>query len=196
MSDKGDDARRRIVAGAADLLGRRGPGTTSIRETARHAGAPLGSTYHYFPGGKDELLAEAVRHTGATVAAGLRRALREGPEQGLRSYLALWRSLLVEGDFRAGCPVLAVAVQEPGREGPSPALEAAAEAFDTWQGLLEGSLREHGVPDGEAGEVAALAVAAAEGAVALCRARRTTDALDAVEARLGALIRAATAGRP
>ncbi|MGW9350981.1 LmrA/YxaF family transcription factor [Nocardiopsis flavescens] len=63
-------------------------------------------------------------------------------------------------------------------------------------GPLEGSLREHGVPDGEAGEVAALAVAAAEGAVALCRARRTTDALDAVEARLGALIRAATAGRP
>ncbi|WP_394341622.1 hypothetical protein [Nocardiopsis sp. FIRDI 009] len=41
-------------------------------------------------------------------------------------------------------------------------------------------------------EVAALTVAAVEGAVAMCRAQRTSAALDAVDAQLNALVRAAT----
>ena len=54
------DARERMVAGAADMIGRRGASATSLRELAKHSGAPLGSTYHYFPGGKAQLAAEAV----------------------------------------------------------------------------------------------------------------------------------------
>jgi AcrR family transcriptional regulator len=184
--------RERIVAGAAEMLGRRGLNATSIRETAKHAGAPLGSTYHYFPGGKGQLAAEAVRHAGDTVAAGLRRALRQGPVAGLRSYLDLWRTLLRDSDHRTGCPVLAVSVEEPPAGERPAALEAAAEAFDSWQSLLSASLREHGAQPEQAEQLAALTVAAAEGAVAMCRARRTTAALDAVEAQLVPLVRAAT----
>jgi AcrR family transcriptional regulator len=182
--------RERIVAGAADLLGRRGLNATSIRETAKHAGAPLGSTYHYFPDGKDQLAAEAVRYAGDRVAAGLRGALRQGPVAGLGAYLDLWRGVVVDGDYRVGCPVLAVAVEEA--DGPTTALRAAADAFATWQGLLADSLREHGTPSGQAAQLAALAVAAVEGAVAMCRAQRTTAALDAVGAQLNTLLRAAT----
>ncbi|MFE0739517.1 TetR family transcriptional regulator, partial [Streptomyces sp. NPDC058855] len=40
-------SRERIVAGAADMISRRGLSATSIREMAKHAKAPLGSTYHY-----------------------------------------------------------------------------------------------------------------------------------------------------
>lgn len=61
-------ARERIVAGAADMISRRGLNATSIRETAKHARAPLGSTYHYFPEGKQQLATEAVRYTGEWVA--------------------------------------------------------------------------------------------------------------------------------
>ncbi|MFI6579484.1 TetR/AcrR family transcriptional regulator, partial [Nocardiopsis sp. NPDC050513] len=144
MSENELSARERIVVGAAEMLSRRGLNATSIRETAKHAGAPLGSTYHYFPDGKGQLAAEAVRYAGDTVAAGLRRALRKGPAAGLRAYLDLWRSIILDNGYRVGCPVLAVAIEEPETEERPAALRAAAEVFDTWQDLLAASLREHG----------------------------------------------------
>ncbi|MFE4574745.1 TetR family transcriptional regulator, partial [Streptomyces chartreusis] len=64
------------------MISRRGLNATSIRETAKHARAPLGSTYHYFPDGKQQLATEAVRYTGAWVARSLRKELAAGPVAG------------------------------------------------------------------------------------------------------------------
>ncbi len=147
-----------------------------------------------------------MRYAGDRVAAGLRRALRQGPEAGLGAYLDLRRTVILDGGFRVGCPVLAVAVEEPeapggdgGAEGAGErpaALEAAAEAFDTWQSLLASSLREYGTPPEQAGQLAVLIVSAVEGAVAVCRAQRSTAALDAVGPQLKALVGAATNPAP
>ena len=60
-------SREQIVTGAADMIRRRGLNATSIREVAKHAGTPLGSTYHYFPGGKNQLATEAVQWAADTV---------------------------------------------------------------------------------------------------------------------------------
>lgn len=106
-------SRERIVAGAADMISRRGLNATSIRELAKHAKAPLGSTYHYFPEGKGQLATEAVQYAGEVVARILRKELDAGPLAGLQAFLALWRGIVVESGFRAGCPVLAVSVEEP-----------------------------------------------------------------------------------
>jgi AcrR family transcriptional regulator len=184
------DVRQQIVAGAADLIRRRGLAATSVRGLAEHAAAPLGSTYHYFPGGKQQLATEAVRFAGDTTARTLRDALDAGPVAGLRAFLALWRKLLIHTDFRAGCPVLAVAVEEPASD-ESAAHSAAAEAFRSWETLLAGTLREQGVGNRDAEELATLVVAAAEGAVAMCRAERSTRPLDNVAGRLEALVDAA-----
>ncbi|GAA1749788.1 TetR/AcrR family transcriptional regulator [Streptomonospora arabica] len=194
MSGSGPQARRRIVAGAADMISRRGLNATSIRETAKHAEAPLGSTYHYFPDGKEQLAAEAVRYAGERVARRLGWELRAGPVAGLEAFLALWRTVLLESGFRAGCPVLAVSVEEPpSDEAPAP-LAAAAEAFDSWEELLSASLREHGAPPEQSDQTAALVVAAVEGAVAMCRAKRSTLPLDRVAERLHALMRGSLGG--
>lgn len=181
-------SRERIVAGAADLISRRGLNAASIREVAKHAKAPLGSTYHYFPEGKQQLATEAVRHGGDAVARLLRKELEAGPVAGLRAFLGLWRGIVVQSDFRAGCPVLAVSVEEPSDAEPPPALVAAAEAFDTWQRLLTEALCEQGVDPGRAPEIAALVVAAVEGAIAMCRAQRDTQPLDRVARQLEAVL--------
>jgi AcrR family transcriptional regulator len=183
-------ARQRIVAGAADMISRRGLSATSIREMAKHADAPLGSTYHYFPDGKQQLAAEAVRHAGEMIARSLRKALRAGPGAGLGAFLALWRAIVVDTDFRAGCPVLAVAIEEPPTGEIPPALAGAAEVFDEWENLLAASLREHGAEPRQAAQVATLIVAAVEGAVAMCRAKRSTEPLDRTAEQLQQLIRA------
>ncbi|ALC18403.1 TetR/AcrR family transcriptional regulator [Streptomyces pristinaespiralis] len=193
-SSSGTQSRERIVAGAADMISRRGLSATSIREMAKHAEAPLGSTYHYFPEGKQQLAAEAVRHTGEWVARALRKELEAGPAAGLRAFLALWRKIVVDTDFHAGCPVLAVAIEEPPADEVPPALAAAAEVFDRWEGLLADSLREHGADAEQAAQVATLIVAAVEGTVALCRAKRSTEPLDRTAAQLQALIATTISG--
>ncbi|WP_374214644.1 TetR/AcrR family transcriptional regulator [Streptomyces sp. SKN60] len=184
-------SRERIVAGAADMISRRGLSATSIREMAKHAKAPLGSTYHFFPEGKQQLAGEAVRHTGEWVARSLRKELEAGPAAGLRAFLDLWRKIVVDSDFHAGCPVLAVAIEEPPADEVPPALAAAAEVFEQWETLLAASLRDHGAGGERAAQLATLVVAAVEGTVAMCRAKRSTQPLDHTAAQLQVLIAAA-----
>ncbi|MFF7870892.1 TetR/AcrR family transcriptional regulator [Streptomyces qaidamensis] len=187
-------ARERIVAGAADMISRRGLNATSIREMAKHARAPLGSTYHYFPEGKQQLATEAVRYTGEWVARRLRKELEAGPVSGLRAFLGLWRKIVVDSDFRAGCPVLAVSIEEPPTDETPAALVAAADVFDVWESLLADSLCEHGAERAQAAQLATLVVAAVEGSVAMCRAKRSTQPLDRTAEQLQALVLAAIKG--
>ena len=72
-----------------------------------------------------------------------------------------------------------------------PALLAVAQAFAEWEELLAGSLREHGADPEEAEQLATLVVAAVEGTVAMCRAKRSTEPLDRTAEQLQRLIRAA-----
>jgi AcrR family transcriptional regulator len=191
MAEHHPPSRQQLVAGAADLIRRRGRGAASIREVAKHAGTPLGSTYHYFPGGKQQLTTEAVRFAGDTVARMLDRRLQAGPVDGLRAFLALWRDILTSTDFQAGCPVLAVSVEDP----PADERTAAADVFTGWERQLAESLRQHGAAPEAAEQVATLVVAAAEGAVVMCRARRDTQPLDQVAAQLEDVVRRAVSAR-
>ncbi|GHD56620.1 MULTISPECIES: TetR/AcrR family transcriptional regulator [Streptomyces] len=188
MAKPSAPSRERIVAGAADMISRRGLNGTSIRDLAKHAKAPLGSTYHYFPEGKQQLATEAVRYADAAVTRVLRKELDAGPVAGLHAFLALWRGIVLASDFRAGCPVLAVAVEEPPADETPPALVAATEAFDRWEQLLAEALREHGAAPDQAPGLATLVVASVEGAIAMCRAKRTMEPLDQVARQLEALI--------
>ncbi|OBB99495.1 TetR family transcriptional regulator [Mycobacterium sp. 852013-50091_SCH5140682] len=183
MSEAAGDARARLVAGTADMLRRRGLNAASVRELAKHADAPLGSTYHYFPGGKYQLAAEAVRWADERTARALAQAMAAGPREGLATFLAMWRKILVDSEFRAGCPVLAVCIDDVPDEDSAPR-EAAVFAFSNWVSILTSALRENGWEREDATGTATLIVAAVEGAVAMCRAERSTDPLDRVGERL------------
>jgi AcrR family transcriptional regulator len=183
-------ARERIIIGAVDMLGRRGLSGTSLRELAEYAGAPLGSIYHYFPGGKPQLAAEAVRFDGDQVRQALARELQAGPLVGVRGFLARRRQAVIDSDFRAGCPSLAVAIEEPLDDAAAEAVSAAGAALSSWAATLAGSLRQYGVDDPQAGQLATLVIAALEGMVAMCRAQRDIQPFDDATAQLEALVAA------
>ncbi|WP_433357018.1 TetR/AcrR family transcriptional regulator [Microtetraspora malaysiensis] len=193
MSQREPRSRERIVIGAADLIRRRGLAGSTVRDLAAHSGAPLGSTYHYFPRGKQQLAAEAVRFAGDLVTRILEQELEAGPVAGLRAFLALWRQTVIDSDFAAGCPVLAVAVEEPPDDAAPEAITAAAEVFTSWEGLLSASLRDRGAAPEQAARLATLIVAAVEGSVAMCRAKRDIQPLDDIAAQLEVLVHAAVA---
>jgi AcrR family transcriptional regulator len=186
------DPRQRLVTTAADLLRRRGLNSTSIRELARHANAPLGSTYHYFPGGKPQLIGEAVTYAGNSICRLLKKELAAGPLPGLKAFLAVWREILLRNDFRAGCPVIAVAADDASGDDAAQPLAAAALALENWQHLLGERLLAAGVAREEAEDLGTLIIAAVEGAILLCRAQRTLTPFDRVarylERQLGAAL--------
>jgi len=169
---------------------------TSLRTVVQYTGTPRGSLGHHFPGGKQELLGEAVRYATESVAAPLESLLQErGAVDGLRAFVGWWRRVLEKSGFEAGCPVLAVAVEPvaeeavPDGERPGEALRVLArEAFERWESILAAALRREGVPAARARRLGALTVASVEGTVAMCRAYRSAQALDDVQRELEAVL--------
>lgn len=190
MSQPPSDPRQRLLAATADMLRRHGLQATSVREVAKLAQAPLGSTYHYFPGGKPQMVSEAVSLSGEAIQRLLARELAAGPLPGLRAFCTLWRQRLADSDYQAGCPVIAVASDAHAGDDSAAPLAAASQAIRQWQQLLAGSLHNAGLPAAQADSVATLLIAAVEGAILLCRAERSPAPLDTVAAELDALLHA------
>ncbi|WP_435770823.1 TetR/AcrR family transcriptional regulator [Nocardioides sp. SYSU DS0651] len=180
------DTRSRMVIGAARMVGTRGPGGTSLRELAKEAGVPLGSTYHHFPGGKRQLVDESVRFLGDHVARIIDSSREGGVEAALDALVAQWRRVLEDSGFRTGCAVLAVATED------DPELrQTATDVFAMWQEHLVAVLVAAGTDPARAPRLARTVVAAVEGAVALCRAERSVAPLEDVSQELRLLLEAA-----
>lgn len=66
-----------MVQSAALLFRERGVLGTSFNDVIEHSGAPRGSIYHHFKGGKTQLAEEATRWAGEFIVAGTVAALAE-----------------------------------------------------------------------------------------------------------------------
>jgi AcrR family transcriptional regulator len=175
-----------MIESAALLMRERGVQATSFSEVLAHSGAPRGSIYHHFPGGKAQLVEEATRYAGDFTAAGLAAAIgQDDPVAAVTGFIAMWRRILTRSDFAAGCPVVAVALE--GDATPA-AREAAATAFSAWEALIADALVPHGVPRERADAIASLVIAAIEGGVVLARAQRSTAPLERVASELERLL--------
>jgi AcrR family transcriptional regulator len=190
------DTRAKMVAGAADLMSRRGVNATSMREVVRHTGTPRGSIGHHFPRGKQQLIEDALVFAGKQVSGPLQHLTEtRGAIVGLRTFIALWRQTLERTKFQAGCPVLAVAVEqyvndatekdgEPDEVAQQHLLDHANGVFADWQRIMFTALRREGVAPARARRLAALVIASTEGTVAMCRAARSAQPLDDVRQEL------------
>jgi AcrR family transcriptional regulator len=178
-----------MVVSAALLIRERGARATAISDVLEHSGAPRGSAYHYFPGGRTQLLCEAVDFAGEYVAAVI-----AGADDGLQlvdTLIDQYRRQLVDTDFRAGCPIVAVSVEageQQDAERMAPVVARAAAAFDRWNDLIAARLAADGVPRERASELAVLATTALEGAIVLARVRRDLMPLDVVHRQLRELL--------
>src|SRR6476660_7127620 len=95
--------RERMVISAALLIRERGAQPTAIADVLEHSGAPRGSAYHYFPGGRTQLLCEAIHYSGEYVAAKIAQA--PSGLAGLDDLAPYYRKQLVRREYRAGCRV-------------------------------------------------------------------------------------------
>ncbi|AEA28009.1 TetR/AcrR family transcriptional regulator [Pseudonocardia benzenivorans] len=182
--------RERTVRSAALLFRERGVGATGMREIVAHAGAPRGSLQHYFPGGKHELVAEAMAWMAERAARPLRASLEQDPPPDaaavVRGVVDRFREVLAITDFRGGCPIVA-GVADAVWEDAGLA-DAARAAFGQWLDPLTRALGRGGIDEDRAPRLAMMVVCAVEGAVVVGRAWRDESALDAVQAELDLLL--------
>jgi len=177
--------RERMVVSAALLIRERGAHATAISDVLEHSGAPRGSAYHYFPGGRTQLVCEAVDYAGEHVGAIIAEA--EGSLELLDTLIDKYRRQLLDSDFRAGCPIAAVSVEA----GMASVTERAAAVFDGWTDLIAQRFFADGISPEQAGELALLATSAIEGAILLARVRRDLAPLDVVHRQLRNSLQAA-----
>ncbi|WP_165985351.1 TetR/AcrR family transcriptional regulator [Streptomyces sp. YIM 98790] len=187
-----------MVFGAAQLIRRQGVTATGMREVAAEAKAPRGSLQHYFPGGKEQLVNEAVawagRYAGRRVARFLADMETPTPSGLFAAMVAQWtEEYETEGFARGGCPVVA-ATADRADAGDS-TRRAAADAFAEWTGAVAGALAGMGVPAARAEPLATLMISALEGAIVIARAERDVRALRTVAEELGPLLDAGAAGQ-
>lgn len=154
-----------------------------------HSRAPRGSLYFHFPGGKEELVREAIRESAALVDGQLRKALarHDNVADAVEDYIWHYAQFLQESDFVEGCPIAGVALSVGAQDER---LRTACDWATTgWVTMLAERLRSEGREPEEAESLALSIVSALEGALLLSRARRSAGPLQAVSEQLGRLLR-------
>ena len=184
------DTREHMIETTASLVHRQGFYGTSLNEILLESGAPRGSLYYHFPGGKEELVLEATRQGVAMVTRLLKEVLTgsPGPAEGVRAFVEAAAHVLRDSGYVFGCPVAPIVLDSP---ESSALAEVCQEALEEWQQVLVEGLGSGGIERGRAESLATVVVCALEGGLILARARRDIAPLDAVAEELASMVRSA-----
>jgi TetR/AcrR family transcriptional regulator, lmrAB and yxaGH operons repressor len=168
------DAREKAIATAERLFRIQGYAATGLTQIIEESGAPKGSFYFHFPGGKRELAMEVIAAYRASTTAGFRAMAGAASGDAARFVRSLARAVAREmaaSDWKLGC-VAQVLAQELA-PADAEAADALAALFGEWTEVIAGAL-------GSDGERALALVAGLEGARTLARASRSAAPFEAV----------------
>ncbi len=169
--------RERIVLASAELFRRQGYAGTGLKQIVGEAGAPFGSVYHFFPGGKEQLADEVLRTGGAFFLA-LYEAIvppAETLKAGIEAFFAGAGLTLEATDYADACPIATVAGEIASTH--ETLRVATADVFESWLDALARDLGTAGAEEPRALALSLLALL--EGAFLLCRALRSTEPMRA-----------------
>ncbi|MGH6648643.1 TetR/AcrR family transcriptional regulator [Aquabacterium sp.] len=184
-----NNARQRLIDTTARLLQTAGYHHTGLNQIVAESGAPKGSLYHYFPGGKVALAVAALDQSASQLAQSLAQMClaHADPETAIGAVLDHFMAELESSGFTKGCPVATTTLEEA---AVTPEIrEACARAYRLWQDGLDAFLAGHGVR--ESAFLAETLLMLIEGALLLSRAQHSCDPLRRLQARVPTLIRSA-----
>jgi TetR/AcrR family transcriptional regulator, lmrAB and yxaGH operons repressor len=183
---KGERTRRKLVDAAGALMRRQGFHATGLSDIVAESGAPRGSLYFHFPGGKDELACEAIDMAGAAWRARIEAATARAPDPGaaIEAVVELLAEDLEASGFQNGCPAAAVAL-----ETMSPRVRKTVLAHYTrWEIGIAERLAASGIAEPIARQLATVALSAIEGALLLARVQKSRAPLVTVGQALRSMV--------
>jgi len=169
--------KERIIKMSAELFRRQGYAATGVKQIVTAAEAPFGSLYHFFPGGKEELGAAAVRNAGATYAQLIPAVFDPAPDvvSAVRDVFSGAAEHLRRTDYEDACPIATVALEVSSTSETM--RQACAEVFESWITAGQQRFEHAGADPATARELTTGILAALEGALILARALRATEPL-------------------
>jgi TetR/AcrR family transcriptional repressor of lmrAB and yxaGH operons len=169
------DSRSRMIHAAAELFRQRGYHATTFSDVVRESGAPRGSTYFHFPGGKAELAREAIARAGDEIEEMVAEAARhaDDPASLVRALAHIFAGRLETSGYQSGCAIATMVLELAPREE-----EFSADfnsVFARWRTALITSFEPRGIAPDRAAVLAELTMSAFEGALVLSRAARSIE---------------------
>lgn len=197
LTRKGRETRRRIVEGAAEEIRERGAAGATLDDIRARTATSKSQIFHYFPGGKEELLLAVAAREADRVLEDQEPHLSD-----LRTWSAWrdWRDAVLQRYEQQGvnCP-LGVLITELGRTTPA-AQQLTGQLISTWQAALRKgvlAMQEAGEIDRrlDADRTAAALVAAVQGGVTILMATGGIAHLEAALDTTLSLLRAGAQDR-
>jgi AcrR family transcriptional regulator len=185
--------RDRIVAAAAQLYGRYGYTGVGLKQVAAESGAPIGSLYHFFPGGKDQLTAEALRLSGHGYQILVEGVFAGAPDlvSGIKAAFAAAAEVVEASGYADACWIETVALEVASTNEPLRLV--TAEIFDQWIDACTALVEAGGVHGDAARQLGIAIITGLEGAFVLSRGLRSREPLLATGEMLVAAAEAALA---
>ena len=190
------DSRARMIHAAAELFRQRGYHATTFSDVVRDSGAPRGSTYFHFPGGKAELAREAIARAGDELEEMTGEAARHDGDPGslVRALAQIMAGRLERSGYQGGCPIATMVLELAPRD------EEFSAGFDSvfarWRAALVTRFEALGLAPERSAALADLTISALEGALILSRAARSTGPLTTTTEALISAIDHAAAAQP
>jgi TetR/AcrR family transcriptional regulator, lmrAB and yxaGH operons repressor len=171
---KVSSAREDMLSAAVELFRARGYEGVGVAELLEKSGAPRGSLYFHFPGGKEQIGAEVVERVGAEVAGRFRELHESGVD--LRTFIErIFKTTAKESksrDFKASCPLCAIATGFGATD--LKLMVAVREAFNSWEEQIRNAAIARGMSEANAGVFASALLCAMEGAFVIAKAQGTS----------------------
>ncbi|MEV6070701.1 TetR/AcrR family transcriptional regulator [Nocardia sp. NPDC052001] len=186
MGQKGAETRDRLLDATQELMETWGYFGAGLNQVVALSGAPRGSLYFHFPGGKDEMVGASVRRAGRAIGDAL-TSLAESSESVTAladAMLGFLGDQLEQSGWRKGCPVATVALETAATNDPLQ--QACSEVYRAWEAALRIQVADR--PDAD--DLAITILALVEGALVLARAHRSRDPLTRVGRQINALLSA------
>jgi AcrR family transcriptional regulator len=189
----GAPTRERIVNSSAELFRRQGYTGTGVKQIVARANAPFGSLYHFFPGGKEQLGAEAIRTSGRLYVELFASIALAAPDvlSAVHEFFSGAARTLIETDYADACPIATVALEVASTN--EPLREATAEVFESWIAGATELFAAAGIARATSRELAFTMLSLLEGAFLFSRALRTTEPMEIAGTSAVVAVRAALA---
>ena len=183
------DTRTRILDASAELFRRQGMTGTGLKQIATEASAPFGSIYHFFPGGKSELVASVLRQAGAMYRDLVMAFFADTDDLlgAIDTAFAEAAEVLAATDYADACPIETIALEVASTDDAL--RQVTAEVFADWIETGAEHLRRQGLSPEAARRLIIGLITGLEGAFVLSRSMRIPEPLLAA----GRMVRAAAA---
>ncbi len=180
--------RDRIVTATTELFRRRGLNGTSVKQITEAADVTVGSLYHFFPDGKEQLAAEVLAVSGEAYRE-LFEVIADAAADPVAAVLDFFdgaAAVLEETDFIDPCPIGTVAREVASTDDT---LRLVSDrVFSSWISAASTRFRASGMADSDADELAWCLVATIEGGFVLARSARDADGLRTAGRRMARLV--------